>query len=89
MYYDEVQELACVITGLDYDQIVNEEREPEIEDALFNKFEISLDQLQRIAEALLELTPIIESELTGALYHAFGVLDEDTDRWRAICKEKC
>ena len=82
MRYDEVQELACAVCGLDYDTLVNEGREEEIEDALCEKFEIGIGQFSAIAEALLPFTPVVEAGLSGTLYHAF------VDRGIIIAKQE-
>ena len=71
MRYNEVQELACAVCGLDYDTLVNEGREEKIEDALWEKFEIGIGQFSAIAEALLPFTPVVKAGLSGTLYHAF------------------
>lgn len=71
MYYDEVQELACAILGISYDDLVDEGRESEIEEKLYEKFEISMEQFFNIVEALLPFTPIVQAAVTGNKYHAF------------------
>lgn len=71
MYYDEVQELACAILGLNYDDLVDEGRESEIEEKLYEKFEISMEQFFNIVEALLPYTPIVQAGISGNKYHAF------------------
>lgn len=70
MYY-EAQELACAILGLNCDDLVDEGRENEIDEALYDKFEIDMEQFTNIVEALLPFTPIVKAGLTGNLYHAF------------------
>lgn len=71
MIYYEVQELACAILGISYDDLVDEGRESEIEEKLYEKFEISMEQFFNIVEALLPFTPIVQAALTGNKYHAF------------------
>lgn len=71
MYYYEVQELTCAILGISYDDLVNEGRENEIEEKLYEKFEISMEQFSNIVEALLPYTPIVEAAISGSKYHAF------------------
>ena len=84
MNYWDAQELACQIMGLDYDTIVDEGREQEIDDKLYEKFEVDMEQFIGIADELLKLTPPIKSDLTGTLYNAFGV--PEGQAWRAIAK---
>lgn len=71
MYYDEVQELACAILGISYDDLVDEGREGEIEEKFYERFEINMEQFFNIVEALLPFTPIVQAGLTGNKYHAF------------------
>lgn len=71
MIYYEVQELACAILGISYDNLVDEGRESEIEEILYEKFEISMEQFSNIVEALLPFTPIVEAGISGNKYHAF------------------
>lgn len=69
-YYD-AQELACAILGMDYDELVDEGRDSEIEDALYEKFEIDMEQFCDIVKALLPFTPKVKAGLSGDVYHAF------------------
>ena len=85
MKYWDAEELACQILGLDYDKIVDEGREDEIEEQLYEKYEISMENFLCIADDLIKLTPLVKSEMTGTLYHAFGVAEGNA--WRAIAKE--
>ena len=84
--YWEAQELACAALGLDYDTLVNEDREEEIDNVLYEKFEISMDQFQDIASILLPLTPPISGGISNTVYNAFGKEDEEIGCWVAICK---
>lgn len=88
MNYYDAEELACAILDLDYDELVNEGRENEIDEALYEKYEIGLDQFIEVARDLLRCTYPIKNGLTDTFYHAFGVQDDEIDAWRAICKEK-
>ena len=71
MNYWDAQELACAILGLNCDDLVDEGRENEIEEALYEKFEIDMEQFVKIVEALLPFTPVVQAGLTGNKYHAF------------------
>lgn len=71
IYYSDVQELACAILNLNYDDLVNEGRENEIEKALYEKYEIDMEQFYKIVGALLPFTPIVQAGLSGKKYHAF------------------
>ena len=69
-YYD-AQKLACAILGVNYDDLVDEGREDEIEEAIYVKFGIDMEQFTNIVEALLPFTPIVQAKFTGIKYHAF------------------
>ena len=71
IYYSDVQELACAILNLNYDDLVNEGRENEIEKALYEKYEIDMEQFCKIVGALLPFTPIVQAGISGNKYHAF------------------
>ncbi len=71
MNYLDAQELACAILGLNCNDLVDEGRENEIDEALYVKFGIDMDQFVNIVEALLPFTPIVQAGLTGNKYHAF------------------
>lgn len=71
MMYYEAQELACAILGLNYDDLADEGRENEIDEAFYEKFEIDMNQFVNIVEALLPFTPVVQAGLTGNKYHAF------------------
>lgn len=87
MYYDEAQELACAILDLNYDDLVDNGKENEIEEKLYEELGIDMEQFMNVASKLLLLTYPIKSDLTGTCYHAFGIEDKEVDLWRAICKK--
>ena len=85
MRYWEIQELLCFASGMnekqsedfcnddgDYDQLV------------YDKFEVGFDEFTKIAEALLLLTPIVESPLSGDKHHCFA----DIANQRVIIKSE-
>jgi hypothetical protein len=47
----------------------------ELEQALTDRYEMSLEAFQSIAELLIRFTPVLESMLTGEKYYAF--IDKD------------
>ena len=71
MMYYELQELACAILGLDCDELIDEGRENEIDQAIYDKFEISMEQFENIVAALLPFTPVVKAGLSGTMYNAF------------------
>ena len=86
MDYYENQELACAVLGLDYNKIIDEGRDEEIDYKMAEVYEIDMSTFHSIAEALLRLTFPVKSELTGECYHAFGKMDGNL--FTAIVKEK-
>lgn len=73
----EVEELACVITGLNYDDIDGDE--VIIEEKLYNEFNLDLDMFH---DLILKLTPLImvaKSPLTEIVYKGFANIEEK--RW--------
>lgn len=86
MNYLELQELACAILGLDYDKLVDNGEEDEIDKSLYNKFGIDIDQFGDLVKALLPLTMPLKSSLTNEWHYCFGKVDHG---WlRAIIKMK-
>jgi hypothetical protein len=86
MSYYDLQELACAILGLDYDKLVDNGEEDEIDNALYDKFEISMEQFCDLVKALLPLTMPLQSPLTKEWHYCFG--KEEDGLWRAIIKMK-
>ena len=72
MSYWDVQELACKMLNLDYDTLVNEGREDEIDNAIYEKFEIDMEQFYNIVKELIWFTPVLSGGLTDTKVHAFG-----------------
>lgn len=66
--YFEVEELLSAMYG-----ITDEQRNGDFDfdELVFEKFNIGFDEFQGIVAALLPLTPVVESALTGKKYHAF------------------
>ena len=87
MYY-EVLELACLMMGKDYDTIVNEGGEREIEIMLFDKYGIDIDQFELLIKDLIKFTPTWESLLTESIYQGFVVPEGNKGLMRAIIMMK-
>ena len=71
MNYWDVQELACAVLGLNYDELVDDGKEDVIDNAIYDKFDISMEQFYDIVKALLPFTPAVKAGLSGEWYHAF------------------
>ncbi|HCH2416250.1 TPA: hypothetical protein NKS14_004568 [Vibrio parahaemolyticus] len=68
----EMQELAGAALGLTEDQtedIINGDED--FDTPLLEKFNVDFEQFSNVAEALLKLTPVLKSPLSGDLDHAF------------------
>jgi len=87
MTWDEVEELACLMLGKDYDSIVNNYEEDTIEDMFYNEYNIDLSTFKDILDDLIEFTPSWVSPLTGELYQGF-VTRESKGLMRAVIKQK-
>lgn len=73
----EVEELACKITGLDYDEIDADTQI--IEEKLYEEFEIDLENFANIISRLLPLIDVGESPLTQKVYKGFS--DVEKQMW--------
>ncbi len=70
----EIEQLACKITGLDYDEIdANTEI---IESKLMDDLGVDLSQFQEIVERLLPLIMIANSGLTEKTYKGFAEIEK-------------
>lgn len=76
----EVEELACQITGLDYDKI--DADTSVINEKLYEEFGCDLDQFTDIISRLLPLVTVGESPLTKKVYKGFA--EEEKSMW--LCK---
>lgn len=72
----EVEELACKITGLDYDEIDADTQI--IEGKLMDELGVDLQQFQEIVERLLPLIMVNNSPLTKTIYKGFTDIEKST-----------
>lgn len=86
MHWDEVEELACLMLGKDYDSIVN--NYDSIAEMFYNTYEVDIDSFYNIVRDLIKFTPSWKSPFTGQLYQGFVVAEGDKGLMRAIIKEK-
>jgi hypothetical protein len=62
----DAENLACIAAGIEeYSEY------EDIDAALYEKFDVDLEQFTKIAEALLILTPLVETAIGGDVVHAF------------------
>jgi hypothetical protein len=66
----DMEELACKIMGIDYDEIDADTEV--IEEELYNQFEIDLENFSEIVNRLLPLIDIGESPLTKQKFKGFS-----------------
>lgn len=66
--YFDIEELLSAMYG-----ITDEQRNEgfDFDELLYEKFEIGFEEFSKVISALLPLTPVAESALTGTKYHAF------------------
>lgn len=84
----DYEELACIVCGLDYDDVCEDSAEWEtITDALEEKFGIDFDTFENIADTLINYTPIVKTPLTDTPVHGF-VIKEEGNLFRFIVKKK-
>ncbi len=72
MKHWEYEELAALlISGGDSDkadEIINNE---DVDSVLYEKFGFDFDQFMAVADELIKFTPLVESPMTGKVFHAF------------------
>ena len=66
----DMEELACKILGIDYDEIDADTEV--IEEELYNQFEIDLENFSEIVNRLLPLIDVGESPITKEKYKGFS-----------------
>ena len=69
-HHFDIEELACKILGLDYDEIDADTQV--IEDKMSKEFYIDLDTFQEIVSRLLPLVDVGAGELTGTRFKGFA-----------------
>lgn len=67
-YTIDVEELACKILGINYDDVDSSD----IEQSLYEEFEIDFEAFQNIVSRLLPLIDVGESPLTKKRYKGFS-----------------
>ena len=82
----EIDELACKVCGKTEDEAEQIINDAEVDNMLYEKYEISAEQYYEIVKDLLPYTPIVQTALTSAKYHAF--IDEKESRMLARLEVK-
>jgi len=78
----DVEELACHITGLDYDEI--DADTSTIEEKLYEEFGCDLEQFTHIIQRLLPMVDVGSSPLTNKRYKGFS--DTEKGMWFVKCE---
>lgn len=73
----ELEELAAHLCGLNYDDVEYNE----IEQALFDKFNIDYDSFQNLIELLVPMIDVGTSPLTGTRYKGFSKIEGNHGCW--------
>lgn len=66
MHWMDAEELACAVLG-----IPDDADSDEIEQALADKFEMSMEQFQKVAEALMPFTIPAQAAISGEAFCGF------------------
>ena len=78
----DIEELAYRAMGKTEEEAEKAINDGDIDEAIFEKYEISFEQYSQIVKDLLPFTPHIQGGITGNLFHAFV----DVKQQRAIVK---
>ena len=84
MTRDEIEELACLMLGKDYDSIIDNCEESTIEDMFYEEYNITLEDFEHLLVKLIKFTPTWRSPLTKTLYQGFV----DLNRGISIIKQE-
>lgn len=88
IHYDEVEELACLMLGWDYDSVIDNELQETLYEEFYSKYSITLEDFEHLLNDLVKFTPSWKSPLTDELYQGFVIKVDDSNLMRAIIKEK-
>jgi hypothetical protein len=88
MTWDEIEELACLMLGEDYDTIVDNYGESTIYDIFYEEYNTTLEEFEHLLNDLVKFTNPWKSPMTGELYQGFVVPENIEGLMRAIIKEK-
>ena len=88
MTWDEIEELACLMLGKDYDSIVDNYEESVIEDMFYEEYNTTLEDFEHLLKDLVKFTNPWKTPITGEICQGFVVQENDIGLMRAIIKEK-
>lgn len=88
MTWNEIEELACLMLGKDYDSIVDTYEEFAICDMFYREYGVTLEDFEYLLNDLIKFTNPWKSPITEEIYQGFVIPENDTGLMRAIIKEK-
>ena len=88
MTWDEIEELACLMLGKDYDSIVDTYGESAIYDMFYEEYGVDLEEFEHLLKDLIKFTNPWMSPITKEIYQGFVIPENDSGLMRAIIKEK-
>lgn len=88
MTWNEIEELACLMLGKDYDSIVDNYEESIIDDMFYEEYNVTLEDFEHLLDDLIKFTNPWKSYITGDVYQGFVIQENDSGLMRAIIKEK-
>lgn len=88
MNWSEIEELACLMLGKDYDSLVDNYNESVIEDLFYEEYNTTLEEFEHILKDLVKFTNPWMSIISKNMYQGFVVQENDKGLMRAIIKEK-
>lgn len=88
IHYDEVEELACLMLGWDYDSVIDNELQETLYEEFYSKYSINLEDFEHLLNDLVKFTNPWKSPLTDELYQGFVVQEGNNGLMRAVIKEK-
>lgn len=88
MTWDEIEELACLMLGKDYDTIVDNYGESTIYDMFYEEYNTTLEEFEHLLNDLVKFTNPWKSPITNEVYQGFIIPENNKGLMRAIIKEK-
>ena len=89
MQWDEIEELACLMLGKDYDGLLNNGYSTsDIDNMFYEEYNIPLEDFEHLLNDLVKFTNPWKSTITNKIYQGFVIPENDKGLMRAIIKEK-
>lgn len=88
MQWDEIEELACLMLGKDYDTMVDNYEESIIANMFYEEYSITLEDFEHLVKDLVKFTNPWKSPITGEIFQGFVIPKNDKGLMKAIIKEE-